>query len=334
MTELHAIGDVARRTGLTVSAIRFYDEEGIVPASGFNSAGHRLYDVTAVARLELIRTLRELGTGLDEIRRLLQGETTLRHLLAEHLELVERQNRDLRARRSVLRALNRDDQPVHRAALMHRLVSMSDEDRERLVDDFWSEAGSDLPADFTSRLSAMRPRLPDDPTAAQLDAWIELADLLRDEGFRRAVRGYLRDTYTGFPGSAMTTARVQDHIHGDTATMERILAAYRSGLPADSGHAAELAARMAAETARALGVTDSPERRSRLAAAYRFLQEYDEPPADDRYEATHGRYLALVTRVNATPPDPYADVDLKGLSSWLATALGGEVVVPRPLPDT
>lgn len=325
MTELHAIGDVARRTGLAVSAIRFYDEEGIVPASGFNSAGHRLYDGTAVARLELIRTLRELGTGLDEIRRLLQGGTTLRFLLAEHLELVERQSRDLRARRSVLRALNRDGQPVQRAALMHRLVSMPDEDRERLVDDFWTEAGTDLPADFTGRLSTMRPRLPDDPTADQLDAWIELADLLRDEGFRAAVRAWLRDTHTGFPGAAMTAAPVQDYIHGGTAVMERILAAYRSGLPAGSAYAAELAGRLATESAQALGVTDSPQRRDRLAAAYRFLQECGEPLSDDRYEATHGRYLALVSRVNGAPADPDADVDLKGLSNWLATALTGRL---------
>ncbi|HWS35514.1 MAG TPA: MerR family transcriptional regulator [Actinoplanes sp.] len=51
------------RTGPAVSAVRFHAEKGIVPTSGFNSAGHRLYDVTAVARLELIRTLREPGTA-------------------------------------------------------------------------------------------------------------------------------------------------------------------------------------------------------------------------------------------------------------------------------
>ncbi|GIE80756.1 MerR family transcriptional regulator [Actinoplanes philippinensis] len=315
---------MARRTGLSVSAIRFYADEGIVPASGLNSAGHRVYDVTAVARLELIRTLRDLGTGLDEIRRLLRGETTLRYLLAEHLELVERQSIDLRARRSVLRALNRHEHPVQRAALMRRLVTMSDEDRERLVDDFWTEAGADLPADFAERLGAMRPRLPDDPAAAQLDAWIELADLLRDPEFRAAVRDHLRDTYTGSPGAAvMTSAPVQEYIHSGSAVMEKIVAAYRSGLPADAGYARELAGRLVSETAAALGTDDSPQRRERLAAAYRMIDEFDDTEHDERYKATHGRYLALVAAVNATPADPNADLDFGGLSRWLATALDG-----------
>lgn len=319
---MNTIGEVARRTGLSVSAIRFYADEGIVPASGLNSAGHRLYDVTAVARLELIRTLRELGTGLEEIRRLMDGETTLRYLLAEHLELVERQGRDLRARRSVLRALNRPDEQWERAALMHRLVSMSDEERERLVDDFWADAGTDLPADFAERLGAMRPRLPDDPGAGQLDAWIELADLLRDDVFRGEVRAYLRDTYTGFPGSVMMSAPVQDHIHGVAArVMERILSAHRSGLPPESAYARELVGELALESAAAVGLADSPERRERLASAYLMLSELDNSEHDKRFAATHGRYLALVSRVNATPPDPWADTDLGELSRWLAAAL-------------
>lgn len=319
--ELQPIGDVARRTGLSVSAIRFYADEGIVPASGLNTAGHRMYDVTAVARLELIRTLRDLGTGLDEIRRLLAGETTLRYLLAEHLELVERQDRDLRARRSVLRALNRHEHPVRRAAVMRRLVTMSDEDRERLVDDFWAETGADLPADFAERLGAMRPRLPDDPSTAQLDAWIELADLLRDTTFRAGVRAYLRDTYTGFPATVMTSTPVQDYIHGPHEVMERIVNAHRSGLPADSGYARELAARLVQDTCETLGVPDSPQRRERMAAGFRMIAELEDEEHDDRYEATHGRYLSLVNAVNATTPDRYADIDMGELGHWLATAL-------------
>ncbi len=319
--DLHPIGDVARRTGLSVSAIRFYADEGIVPASGLNSAGHRMYDVTAIARLELIRTLRDLGTGLDEVRRLLDGETTLRYLLAEHLELVERQDRDLRARRSVLRALNRHDQPVRRAALMQRLVTMSDEDRERLVDDFWAEAGTDLPPDFAERLGTMRPRLPDDPATAQLDAWIELADLLRDAAFRGEVRTYLRDTYTGSAVARMTATPVQEYIHGPNEVMEMILNAYRSGLPADSAYARELADCMARESNEAIGTVDSPQRRARMADGFAMIAEFEDTDHDDWYEATHGRYLALVNAVNGAVPDPYAGTDMGDLGKWLAIAL-------------
>ncbi|TLF68341.1 MerR family transcriptional regulator, partial [Nonomuraea sp. KC401] len=135
--ELYPIGDVARRTGLSVSAIRYYSDAGVIDPTRVSEAGYRLYDVRAIARLELIRTLRDLDAALDDIRRLLGGETSLHDLLATHLELIERQERDLRARRAVLRTLVKQGGTAAQAALMHKLVSMSDEERERLVDDFW-----------------------------------------------------------------------------------------------------------------------------------------------------------------------------------------------------
>ncbi|MEU8664495.1 hypothetical protein [Actinoplanes philippinensis] len=123
--------------------------------------------------------------------------------------------------------------------------------------------------------------------------------------------------------AVMTSAPVQDYIHSGSAVMEKIVAAYRSGLPADAGYARELAGRLVSETAAALGGDDSPQRRERLAAAYRMIDEFDDTEHDERYEATHGRYLALVAAVNATPADPNADLDFGGLSRWLATALDG-----------
>jgi len=52
-----------------VSAIRFYADEGVVPPTGLTEGGFRRCDVRAIARLELVRTLRDLGAGLDDIRR-------------------------------------------------------------------------------------------------------------------------------------------------------------------------------------------------------------------------------------------------------------------------
>ncbi|MEV4846456.1 MerR family DNA-binding protein [Micromonospora matsumotoense] len=56
-----------------------------------------------MAALELVRTLRGLGTGLDEIRRLLADEMTVRDLATAHLAPIERQTGQLRTRRAVLR---------------------------------------------------------------------------------------------------------------------------------------------------------------------------------------------------------------------------------------
>ncbi|WP_254549860.1 MerR family transcriptional regulator [Catellatospora tritici] len=66
---LYTIGALARRTGLTVKTIGFYADTGIVPSTDRSPAGYRLYDVRALARLDLVRTLRDLGLDLTAIRR-------------------------------------------------------------------------------------------------------------------------------------------------------------------------------------------------------------------------------------------------------------------------
>src|SRR6185437_7556026 len=137
VNELYPIGDVARRTGLSVSAIRFYADEGVVTPTGHTEGGFRLYDVHAIARLELVRTLRDLGAGLDDIRRVLAAPATLHDLAVAHLRLVEDQLRQFRARRAVLRTMVRQHTTADQVSLMHKLVSMSDDDRDRLVTEFW-----------------------------------------------------------------------------------------------------------------------------------------------------------------------------------------------------
>src|SRR5688500_17588206 len=98
MDEHYSIGEVARRTGLSVSAIRFYSDAGIITPTAHTGAGYRRYDIRAVARLELVRTLRELGAGLDDIRQLLAEQITLRDLAAAQLTLIDRQLGHIRAR--------------------------------------------------------------------------------------------------------------------------------------------------------------------------------------------------------------------------------------------
>ncbi|WKU05434.1 MerR family transcriptional regulator [Micromonospora sp. HUAS LYJ1] len=51
-----SIGEVARRTGLSVSAIRFHADEGVVAPAGYTGAGYRCYDARGVAALEPVGT--------------------------------------------------------------------------------------------------------------------------------------------------------------------------------------------------------------------------------------------------------------------------------------
>jgi DNA-binding transcriptional MerR regulator len=68
---LFTIGQLAARTGLTSRTIRFWSDAGLVPPAGRSASGYRLYDAEAPARLDLVRTLRELGLGLEVVRAVL-----------------------------------------------------------------------------------------------------------------------------------------------------------------------------------------------------------------------------------------------------------------------
>jgi DNA-binding transcriptional MerR regulator len=62
------VGELARRTGLTVRTLHHYDEIGLLQPSLHTEAGHRLYTAADVARLQQVLSLRQLGFGLEEVR--------------------------------------------------------------------------------------------------------------------------------------------------------------------------------------------------------------------------------------------------------------------------
>lgn len=86
---LLSIGAVAERTGLTVKAIRFYADRKIVAPSAIGPNGFRRYDSDAIARLELVRTLRALGLDLDTVRQVLARERTVPEVAAAHADALD-----------------------------------------------------------------------------------------------------------------------------------------------------------------------------------------------------------------------------------------------------
>ena len=65
------IGRVARRAGLAVDTVRFYEREGLLQKPARTASGYRQYAPDAVKRLQFIRQAKELGFTLPEIRELL-----------------------------------------------------------------------------------------------------------------------------------------------------------------------------------------------------------------------------------------------------------------------
>lgn len=65
------IGELSRRTGVTIRALRHYDRIGLLRPAAVSSAGYRLYDESAIARLHMILLYRELQFPLTQIRSIL-----------------------------------------------------------------------------------------------------------------------------------------------------------------------------------------------------------------------------------------------------------------------
>lgn len=128
-SEARRIGDIADAAGLTVRALHYYEEIGLLVPSARTDAGHRLYGDTDVERLYQICLLRSLGLSLAEIGRALDDPSwDLRTGIAEHLRRLERRiSREsrLRGRLSQLLSSIETETREHTDALVQIIEEMN-----------------------------------------------------------------------------------------------------------------------------------------------------------------------------------------------------------------
>jgi len=99
-TQLMPIGRFSRLTGLTVKALRHYDELGLLrPASVDRDTGYRFYAAVQVPIAEAIRMLRRLEVPLDDISTLLVSDdpVEVRRLLVDHQRRTAVRSAELKA---------------------------------------------------------------------------------------------------------------------------------------------------------------------------------------------------------------------------------------------
>lgn len=65
------IGDLAKRAGVGIDTVRYYEREGLLPQAQRRSSGYRMYDADDIQRLRFIRRAKALGFTLPEVRDLL-----------------------------------------------------------------------------------------------------------------------------------------------------------------------------------------------------------------------------------------------------------------------
>ncbi|MGX4688285.1 DNA polymerase III subunit beta family protein [Streptomyces sp. JNUCC 63] len=108
---MRSIGEMARDSGLSVSALRFYDRAGVlVPAWVDPVSGYRWYDPEQCDEARLLARLRRAGMPLSDIRLVLAGWSSadtdlVRGLLQAHLRRLELGLSDARSEFSALRAV-------------------------------------------------------------------------------------------------------------------------------------------------------------------------------------------------------------------------------------
>lgn len=69
--KLLKIGEVAKRSEVGIETIRFYERQGLLAEPERRPSGYRQYDESVVSRLKFIRSAKELGFTLSEIKELL-----------------------------------------------------------------------------------------------------------------------------------------------------------------------------------------------------------------------------------------------------------------------
>jgi DNA-binding transcriptional MerR regulator len=95
-----AIGDLAERTGVAITALRYYDELGLVRPVA-RVGGQRRYDDDAPKQVGVVLFLRDVGFSLEEIGRMVRGDDW-RPLARRKIAELDEQAADVRAARTAL----------------------------------------------------------------------------------------------------------------------------------------------------------------------------------------------------------------------------------------
>jgi len=188
------IGELARRTGLTVRALRHYDDIGLLKPSARSDGGYRLYDREDVARLYRVQALRRLDVSLAGIGAILtDGGAGLGDLVRQQMATLEREIREATALHAHLAELQKqlcastqpsvDDWLVALESMVAGAKYFSSEEIRKLKTQVQAapDAARTEKAELTARLHTLirDGASPEDPQAVALArSWIDM--LLRE----------------------------------------------------------------------------------------------------------------------------------------------------------
>lgn len=180
------VGELAKRTGVTVRALHHYDSIGLLHPSGRSEGGYRLYDRNDVARLHGIQTLRQMGVPLAEVGQLLDGGAkSLQAILARQIRTLDQEiarTRALRERLGVMQhVLARGGQPelddwLATLTMMSTFEQYFSVEELKLAFARWKQCEAEWPPVVQSIREAMARGVPPDSVELQplVQRWMDL----------------------------------------------------------------------------------------------------------------------------------------------------------------
>jgi Cd(II)/Pb(II)-responsive transcriptional regulator len=127
------IGKLAKLTGCSVQAIRYYEKEKLLPSTQRSEGNFRLYDESHVDQLSFIKLCRGLDLSLSEVRQLLSLKSSpgaqcdeVNRMIETHIQQVETRIRELMQLNVQLKALSgycSDQQTVEHCGILQSLSS-------------------------------------------------------------------------------------------------------------------------------------------------------------------------------------------------------------------
>ena len=108
----YTIGELSGLSGVSVRRIRFYSDKGLLRPAARTASGYRIYSQADLARLDLIRALRDAGVSLEAIRKILSCRLTLTDVLRMRPGTLEAEIASRRRIAAVLRATLRASEPT------------------------------------------------------------------------------------------------------------------------------------------------------------------------------------------------------------------------------
>ncbi len=116
------IGDVSKKSGIGIEALRFYEKSGLLDKPSRTESGYRVYDASVLERLAFIKQAQALGFSLDEVKRIVEdarkGQSPcddVREIVSRRLEELDERMREMRRYRKELASTLEEWNKVGRA---------------------------------------------------------------------------------------------------------------------------------------------------------------------------------------------------------------------------